>query len=65
LTFYLKLPEGVATGGTLLLDNPSVRGDRALTGTGRIEAFSDGVIAIIVTIVVLELRLPTEGSVGP
>jgi uncharacterized membrane protein len=27
-------------------------------GTGRIEAFSDGVIAIIITIMVLELRVP-------
>jgi uncharacterized membrane protein len=27
-------------------------------GTGRIEAFSDGVIAIIITIMVLELRIP-------
>jgi uncharacterized membrane protein len=29
-------------------------------GTGRIEAFSDGVIAIIITIRVLELRAPAE-----
>jgi uncharacterized membrane protein len=29
-------------------------------GTGRIEAFSDGVIAIIITIMVLELRAPAE-----
>src|SRR5258705_7106918 len=29
-------------------------------GTGRIEAFSDGVIAIIITIMVLELRLPAD-----
>src|SRR5580700_7541403 len=27
-------------------------------GTGRIEAFSDGVIAIIITIMVLEMRVP-------
>lgn len=30
--------------------------------TGRLEAFSDGVIAIIVTIMVLELRAPAEPS---
>lgn len=30
-------------------------------GTNRIEAFSDGVIAIIVTIMVLELRIPPDG----
>jgi len=29
-------------------------------GTGRLEAFSDGVIAIIVTIMVLELRAPSQ-----
>jgi len=29
---------------------------------GRLEAFSDGVIAIIITIMVLELRAPHEGS---
>ena len=31
-------------------------------GTNRIEAFSDGVIAIIVTIMVLELKMPPDGS---
>jgi uncharacterized membrane protein len=30
--------------------------------TGRLEAFSDGVIAIIITIMVLELRPPHEGG---
>src|SRR3954470_7047930 len=32
-------------------------------GTGRLEAFSDGVIAIIITIMVLELRVPHGGTV--
>ena len=32
-------------------------------GTGRLEAFSDGVLAIIITIMVLDLRVP-EGSAG-
>jgi uncharacterized membrane protein len=30
--------------------------------TNRVEAFSDGVIAVIITIMVLELRLPSEAS---
>jgi len=33
-------------------------------GTGRLEAFSDGVLAIIITIMVLELRPPHEVSVS-
>jgi uncharacterized membrane protein len=32
--------------------------------TGRVEAFSDGVIAIIITIMVLELRPPHEASLA-
>jgi uncharacterized membrane protein len=31
---------------------------------GRLEAFSDGVIAIIITIMVLELKVPTGGSLA-
>ncbi len=31
---------------------------------GRVEAFSDGVIAIIITIMVLELRVPESADVG-
>src|SRR6202023_4378754 len=32
--------------------------------TGRLEAFSDGVIAIIVTIMVLELRAPSQPTLA-
>ena len=35
-------------------------GNEKLPGTGRIEAFSDGVIAIIITIMILELKVPAE-----
>ena len=31
-------------------------------GLGRVEAFSDGVIAVIVTIMVLELKPPASGE---
>ena len=33
-------------------------------GTGRLEAFSDGVIAIIITIMVLEMRVPHGTDIG-
>jgi uncharacterized membrane protein len=33
-------------------------------GKGRLEAFSDGVIAVIITIMVLELKAPVDGSVA-
>jgi uncharacterized membrane protein len=33
-------------------------------GTGRIEAFSDGVLAIVITIMVLELKVPHEPSLA-
>ncbi|WP_201314266.1 TMEM175 family protein [Dyella sp. EPa41] len=31
-------------------------------GKGRLEAFTDGVIAVVITIMVLELRVPSEGT---
>ncbi len=33
-------------------------------GTNRLEAFSDGVIAVIITIMVLELKVPTNSSLA-
>jgi uncharacterized membrane protein len=33
-------------------------------GTGRVQAFSDGVIAIIITIMVLELQVPREATLA-
>jgi uncharacterized membrane protein len=37
---------------------------REVLGTGRLEAFSDGVLAIIITIMVLELKVPHDASLG-
>jgi uncharacterized membrane protein len=34
------------------------RSPRRIPGTGRVEAFSDGVIAIIITLLIFEVRLP-------
>ena len=36
----------------------SPRTPRRIPGTGRVEAFSDGVIAIIITLLIFEVRLP-------
>jgi uncharacterized membrane protein len=38
------------------------RDDRTLMRRGRLEAFSDGVIAILITIMVLELRIPRQAG---
>src|SRR5882672_587489 len=35
-----------------------------MMGTGRLEAFSDGVIAIIITIMVLELKVPHDADLA-
>ena len=37
-------------------------GGAEVSETGRLEAFSDGVLAIIITIMVLELRRPASGG---
>lgn len=45
--------------------DPAMTGtERRVEGTGRVEAFSDGVMAIIVTLLIFEVRLPevTDGS---
>jgi TMEM175 potassium channel family protein len=57
-----QLPGGakrdVTLAGEAMLAPTSLAGQPPRMGTGRMEAFSDGVIAIIITIMVLELRVP-------
>jgi uncharacterized membrane protein len=44
-------------------NGPAVEENRPV-GTTRLEAFSDGVLAIIITIMVLELKVPHDASLG-
>jgi uncharacterized membrane protein len=49
-----SIPENVPGSGT-----PEGKGE---SETGRLEAFSDGVLAVIITIMALELKAPVGGS---
>src|SRR6185503_15182706 len=40
------------------LASPMAARPRRIPGTARVEAFSDGVIAIIITLLIFEVRLP-------
>lgn len=44
-------------------EHPVARRPKAMT-SGRMEAFTDGVVAIIITIMVLELKVPRDGSLA-
>jgi uncharacterized membrane protein len=43
---------------------PEGPGGAAESETGRVEAFSDGVLAVIITIMALELKAPLGGHAG-
>jgi TMEM175 potassium channel family protein len=45
-------------------DGETPGGDGPESETGRLEAFSDGVLAVIITIMALELKAPVEGTFG-
>jgi len=46
------------------LTPPPAEVAKSVMGTGRLEAFSDGVIAVIITIMVLELKAPVTPAIG-
>jgi uncharacterized membrane protein len=46
------------------LDGPSLKSVIQLMRTNRLEAFSDGVLAIIITIMVLELKVPHDANLA-
>ena len=51
------------TGGHEAGTGPGVAGRAGLTESLRVEAFSDGVLAIVVTLLVLDLKAPSGGGV--
>jgi hypothetical protein len=54
----VRMPLLLQAPGTCLRRTPSVQSTRL--HKNRLEAFSDGVVAIIITIMVLELKVPHE-----
>jgi len=45
-------------------DSPGARSSVEIFGIGRVEAFSDGVIAVAITLLVLDLRVPEPDGTG-
>ena len=48
----------------VFITNPVARAGKKVMGKGRLEAFSDGVLAIIITIMVLEMKVPHGDSLS-
>jgi uncharacterized membrane protein len=57
-------PEQVARTAAAPEPRGATRASVAVSGTGRLAAFSDGVLAIVMTLLVLDLRVPSEGQAG-
>jgi len=64
LVFSRFLPQGRCLSGGSIHNKPRGKSRKEVMGKGRLEAFSDGVLAIIITIMVLEMNVPHGDSLS-